>query len=787
MISIRSHRGLATAGITGLIAAATVSFTLFAATNPSKTVTVACTTSVGSDITQDVSFSVSGPNSVQSGSSVTMTIDPVETTLPSSASGVTINSYEDVRTMVVASGVTVTSAAITTQGTYPATVSVDGNAVTVHVEGPIPGGSTVTSARVSIEATVTAAIGESIFLDAGNPFYQIIANTSFGAVTATCNPADATQAANARLTIPVAAPDTAPPSISIIAPFDGAIYGFQQEVSAAYTCSDPGGIATCTGTVANGAAIDTSTEGPKTFTVDATDNAGNAASKTVDYLVLAEGAPPPAAPAYTALNPGRLLDTRDSFDTVDGQFKGGGKLSGQVIELQVAGRHGVPENAVTAVLNLTATETDGPGFATMYPCDAERPLTSNLNYTLAGDTRANSVITRLDDSGKACLYNFGATSHFVVDVGGYFPAGASYAPVNPGRLLDTRPGAETIDGQGSDAGPSTSGTSIEVQVADRNGVPPNAVAAVVNVTAVDTAGPGFVTAYPCGGDVPTASNVNFSGPGQVTPNAVVSGLGTDGKICLYSFGGSSQLIVDLMGYFPEGTDYTTLTPGRLADTRADEQTIDGQSAGVGRRSIGSPLVVTVAGRHGIPADARAAVLSVTATNTDGPGFVTIWPCDDTKPIASNVNYAAAGQTRPNLAISKLSADGTVCVETDVSPSDIIVDVTGYFPVAEGPVVPPVDPPPTTTTTTTLPGATTTTTVPGSTTTTVPDPGGEDAGPACALYADQAAAQTAYDGYIDAYNDLDPLLQPVFGPTLLALANGLDANGNGTACEDYPYP
>jgi hypothetical protein len=57
-------------------------------------------------------------------------------------------------------------------------------------------------------------------------------------------------------------------------------------VNAAYGCADGGsGLATCAGTVANLAAIDTSTVGLKPFVVTATDDVGNTSSRTVSYTV----------------------------------------------------------------------------------------------------------------------------------------------------------------------------------------------------------------------------------------------------------------------------------------------------------------------------------------------------------------------------------------------------------------------------------------------------------------------------------------------------------------------
>ena len=82
--------------------------------------------------------------------------------------------------------------------------------------------------------------------------------------------------------------DQAPPEIGLSAPEDGATYSLGQRVLAAYSCSDQeggSGVASCTGTVANGAPVDTSSFGEHTFEVTASDNAGNTSSRAVSYTV----------------------------------------------------------------------------------------------------------------------------------------------------------------------------------------------------------------------------------------------------------------------------------------------------------------------------------------------------------------------------------------------------------------------------------------------------------------------------------------------------------------------
>ncbi len=80
--------------------------------------------------------------------------------------------------------------------------------------------------------------------------------------------------------------DKTAPVITITAPTSGS-YLLNQAVTTSYTCTDgSSGVASCTGTTANGGSLDTASIGGKSFTVNATDNAGNSASSTsVNYTV----------------------------------------------------------------------------------------------------------------------------------------------------------------------------------------------------------------------------------------------------------------------------------------------------------------------------------------------------------------------------------------------------------------------------------------------------------------------------------------------------------------------
>jgi hypothetical protein len=211
-------------------------------------------------------------------------------------------------------------------------------------------------------------------------------------------------------------------------------------------------------------------------------------------------------------------------------------------------------------------------------------------------------------------------------------------------------------------------------VLGRGGVAKDATSVVLNVTATDASAAGFVTVYPCGTTRPLASNLNIAA-GQTVANLVVTGVGSKGAVCIYSQA-SVHVVADVGGSFTAAGRFTGLTPARLADTRPGQTTVDGRSLPGQILPAGATLTVRVTGRGDVSSAATTAVLNVTATNPQVAGYLTVYPCGIQRPLASNVNYVA-GQTAPNAVISRVGADGEICVYSSQA-TDVIVDVTGYF-------------------------------------------------------------------------------------------------------------
>ena len=122
-------------------------------------------------------------------------------------------------------------------------------------------------------------------------------------------------------------------------------------------------------------------------------------------------------------------------------------------------------------------------------------------------------------------------------------AGSGYWPVGPTRLLDTRNG--TLDGF-NQVGKRTAGSTLTLKVVGRAGVTGAAKVVTLNLTALQGEAQGFVTAYPCGGSLPTTSSLNFGAGQPPIANEVQVAVGANGTVCLFT-SANVHLLADISG------------------------------------------------------------------------------------------------------------------------------------------------------------------------------------------------------------------------------------------------
>jgi hypothetical protein len=334
---------------------------------------------------------------------------------------------------------------------------------------------------------------------------------------------------------------------------------------------------------------------------------------------------------------------------------GGAVAGGTVRELAIAGQNGVPADAKAVALNVTAVNPDGPGFVTVYPCDTAIPGTSSLNYA-GGQTVPNAVVVRPGDGGKVCFYT-PTTVDIIVDVQGYFTAssGIDLLP-SPQRVLSTR------DGIAAPKSKVRGGTVLELPLAVPDlGFSGVFNSAILNITVTNPVGAGFITVYTCGVATPNVSNLNFAG-GQTVANLTLAWPGQLARVCIF-VSETTDVLVDLSGW--TGFAYLPFVPPfRNMDTRDAGYTVP-----KGRVSPGSTTSL------GLPVFA-SNTLNVTVTNPDSAGFVTVFPCGQPVPIASNLNFTA-GQTVASAVIVSPEPTHSICLYSSAA-TDLLVDTMGWW-------------------------------------------------------------------------------------------------------------
>jgi carboxypeptidase T len=290
----------------------------------------------------------------------------------------------------------------------------------------------------------------------------------------------------------------------------------------------------------------------------------------------------------------------------------------------------------------------------------------------AGSARSEPDAGAAPTASSADVFAAGSGTDLITDVTGYFVAGgagASYTPVEPVRLLDTR-AAVGLSGR------FVSGTVRSVQIAGRGGLPDDVEAVTVNVTVIQPTSAGYVSVGPEMTASPRTSTLNVP-RNDTRANGTTVALNDDGRLeAVFKGAGSARthLVFDVTGYFVsgDGDRFVPVDPVRLADSRVPTGIAGSLQDGV-PRSL--PVVGDV-----VPAEASAVVLNVTITGQSSSGYVTVGPEADPSPAFSTLNIPR-GDTRANGTTVALDDEGRVVAVFDGasgSRAHIIVDVLGYY-------------------------------------------------------------------------------------------------------------
>ncbi len=245
-----------------------------------------------------------------------------------------------------------------------------------------------------------------------------------------------------------------------------------------------------------------------------------------------------------------------------------------------------------------------------------------------------------------------------VNAGGTGPAGtatvtptdqaAGLVPVAPTRVLDTRDLAAAL-------GPR--------QVRHLAlGPPAGAVGAVLSVTAVNQSAPTYLAVGPTNEVPGDVSSVNADPTMGPVANQLVVPLGADGGVDVYNNSGTTDVLVDLMGWMTStgGAGRSATTPQRLLDTR----------------DTGSPLGTGASIDVDVGHPGGAVGLVVTSTGATADSFLTAWG-DGPRPLAS-IQNPRPGLDRAADVIVPVDATGRVHLYNNSGTTHVVVDLVGVY-------------------------------------------------------------------------------------------------------------
>jgi hypothetical protein len=253
------------------------------------------------------------------------------------------------------------------------------------------------------------------------------------------------------------------------------------------------------------------------------------------------------AATFTPVTPFRALDTRDNTG-LPGKFAANSARTLQITSLGGP----IPLTATAITGNLTVVNPSKAGFASVTKDPTNNPTTSTLNFPV-NSVRANGVFAPLALGGALSIVyrtTGGGLSHVLLDVTGYFepgPGGLKFVPLNPSRIMDTRPSAVLSGIHGK----LTSGVPKTLDVDGHWGVPLGAEAVTGNLTVVVPNSYGFVSVTPDPNPAPLTSTINFP-VSDTMANGIVGPLNGSGNSS-FVFGSQpgkkTDLLLDLSGYF----------------------------------------------------------------------------------------------------------------------------------------------------------------------------------------------------------------------------------------------
>lgn len=191
----------------------------------------------------------------------------------------------------------------------------------------------------------------------------------------------------------------------------------------------------------------------------------------------------------------------------------------------------------------------------------------------------------------------------------------TFVPITACRLADTRPAPNRVGSQSNFGIADTKTFQVTGSNGECVGLPTEAAAVSMNITALGATQQSFLTFWGSG-DRPLAASLNPSPDTPPTPNAVTTELSSTGAFDVYNDAGRVDLVIDVNGYYLKSSLASLQDQiDELASLRSDVDTLLAQEPFVTTATSNAPS--TVSGLL----DTITASLTATAPT---PGSFTVW-------------------------------------------------------------------------------------------------------------------------------------------------------------------
>ncbi len=502
-------------------------------------------------------------------------------------------------------------------------------------------------------------------------------------------------------------------SATITTPANNAVYDINQQIMAQYVCAGGAAPVSCSGSAANGTAIDTTKTGKFVFSVEAQDTAKNTVSATSSYTVAADPTITITAPANNAVY--------HVGDTISAQFS----CSGGSPPLQCSGTaaNNAPiDTTASGTKTFTATVTDSQG----------QTAAQTVTYTVV-----SQLTVSVQTPAQNAQYAQGAVVNAVFSCSGGAPPVIDQ-PTSPNNApIDTNAlGAHTFTVICSDAADASAKQSVAYTI-----ISPAPILKALSQQ-LSALGAGSVSVNVVGSDFTQQTSLTWNGqplqttyisPTQLTASIPAANVANE-QIALVSAdtappgGGISPPI----GYAVVGNGLTNtladtgaVSTGGLLDITAETSSQDSaefSASGAGSAAVmefdSNPAAIPVSG-------SGVGFFGVTLQNSGGISTAQITVCE----IGAQSLYWTTGAVWTLFSRQQINST-TKCIQAAVTDttSPSLNQLAGIFvaaiePLAPTPVASPTPSPTAVPTATTIPNQGTITVIQPATPTETPASGG----------------------------------------------------------------